>query len=121
MPGWGDVPPMPGEFERRNCDTRDQINLASHRRCWQPSPYRSHTEYLVTLAAAYQAREAFYDDLIACAMRHGPGGMWFTVLLDARDGCREVVRRVRDEVRRAARFEQEQAWRSYAGNLAVLA
>jgi hypothetical protein len=116
-----DVPLAPGVFERRNCETRDQITRVSHRGWPKPSFYRSYAEYYASLAAAYQARQVFYDDLIEHAMRQGPGGMWFTVLLDARDGCRDAARHARDEARDAARQEQERAWRSYADNLAVVA
>jgi hypothetical protein len=121
MPGWGDLPPMPGEFERRNCDTRERIDTVLHRANHRPSPYRSHAELWRTVAQADRAREQFYDDLIACALRHGPGGLWFTVLLDAQAGAREATRQAQDQARDAARWEQDQAWASYAGNVAVAA
>lgn len=110
---------LPGQFERRNCETRDRITTLIRQATSQPNQYRSYPQYCRSVAAAYQARERFYADLIAHAMRHGPGGLWFTVLLDAHAGCRTAAQAAHDTALQAARWDQEQAWLSYAENVAV--
>lgn len=113
MADWLELPVLPGEFERRNCETRAQIATVLHRVHTYPSPYRSQTEAWATVAAAYQARQAFYDDLIAYAMRQGPGGLWFTVLLDARAGCQAAVQAAQDRAVDAAPWDPDYlAWRT---------
>jgi hypothetical protein len=109
---------MPQDFDVRNADTRDQIRTVVYRR-QAPSPYRSFAEYQRALAAAYQARERFYKDVVEHATHHGPYGLLFEALLDAQYGCRAAAELAQRAAWDAARFDQEQAFASYRDTMAV--
>ena len=112
--------PMLPDFEIRNAQTRDEIRTVVYR--WQkPSPYRSFAEYQWAVAVAYEARERFYEDVIEHATHHGPYGLLFAALLDARSGWRDAAERARRAASEAARFDQEQAFASYRDTIAAVA
>jgi hypothetical protein len=108
--------PLFTEFEARGEATREAIRRVLDR--WQaPSPYRSYAQYEWALAEAYQARVAFYRDLIEYVTAHGPSGVVFSTLLDAASGCDQIARDCAREARQSARREQERAFDSYADNI----
>ena len=108
---------MSQECVARDEDTRDQVATVNDRWSRRPRPYRSFAEYQRALADAYQSRALFWNDVIEHAIHHGPRGLVFSALLDARTGCDEAARQARREARDAARRDQEQALASYADNI----
>lgn len=111
------VDPLAG-FTNRDQETVDRISLIIDRGCTLPSPYHSYAEWNRDLAAAYEQRAAFWQDVMDAG---GGSGVVFSAVLDARTRCREHARDLRSEARRAAREDAERAWRSYEPNLRAVA
>lgn len=109
-----------GELERREQVAREQVDTVLSR--WRPPRlYSSFAAYQRELAVAYQARADVFADAVDQWIDQLPGlpHLMFAALLAARQGCRDSVHEARREAREAARWDQEQAWRSYADNLAA--
>lgn len=100
-------------FAERDDATRARISLVIHRGCTNPSPYVSYSAWQLALADAYQARAAFWAEVVEWAKQR-TAGVLFSVLLDARNGAEEAARERRSEARRADAVDAERAARAVA-------
>lgn len=111
------------DLTTRDKATGEQISRVIGRWHDKPSPFRSRAEYLRALADAYQARTELWQAATEYAITHH-SGMWASYLLfhaiqDARNGCAEQAWELREQAASAARWEQEQAFVTYADNIGV--